>query len=233
MGEWLVVVGGQQALNSNNPDVSWRLHVPSGKWEPLPGGPSPRYGCSTVVTGCQMLLFGGEQSRDMAHPDASTPCTDVSWLLDIPSCSWTALEAGPSGRFNCRTVAVAGGIVVAGGSIDGEAVAADPFWRLDLASLAWELLELGPSPRLCFEVLALAGHVVVVGGMSADQQPNPDVAWRLSDNATRECRRAWQLMLTMEAQKRATPQTARMQKLCALPDGLVQQLLARTLKWRV
>lgn len=134
-------------------DDLWAFEFATDSWVQLAsaGGPSPRSNHVAVVSGDQLVVFGGNASTDGLN---FTPLADT-WLFDLDAETWTELSTSspPSARlFHSATVDPASGTILVFGGGDENAFLGPFFrdlWALELdpsgAAGTWTLLDSGTA----------------------------------------------------------------------------------------
>lgn len=177
-GQMLVYGGRYREAASGNYDLftdMWALDLATDTWSELPSddGPRPRVTHTMVVSGDQLLVYGGNSTPSST---SYLPVGDL-WSYDLVDQSWTELDDDTDAGerlFHAATVSDDGGTMFVYGGADENALFGPFFadlWAYNVASQTWTELNDGSSsapmgrimPSLLFDgernrLLMWAGH---------------------------------------------------------------------------
>ncbi|KAL1525478.1 hypothetical protein AB1Y20_020334 [Prymnesium parvum] len=142
------------------------LHIERLKWEvPKVSGqpPSPRGGCTSVLAGHRLFIFGG-------LVDVDGPPSDELWSLDMEMLQWTniPIRGVSPGRLAYSAAAAVGNKCFFYGGYTGEE-AVDKMYVFDVVNHMWEPVEenqAGPNPpaRFGHSLIAMGSKLIMYGG---------------------------------------------------------------------
>lgn len=165
----VIVIGGRQAF-AGSVGETWALDLASGRWSPLPAGPSARHDISAASDGERVWVFGGAGAFLQSLEDF--------WELDLRTDTWRELpsDVHPSARTSYATAYFDGSVWLHGGH---DAITAfHDSWRFDVAEGRWEPLSVtggsAAAAHFAHTVDPTCGALLMTGGDNLD---NFDVAF--------------------------------------------------------
>jgi len=149
---WMLVHGGRTRDGDSGDytlyDELWALDLEAGTWTMLAeSGPGERVSHSAVVSGGQLIVFGGNSSAN----GASYKALGDTWAFDLESLTWSELDTsgdGPDRLFHGTALSDdESTLYVYAGGDEGAFLGPffDDLWSLDLGTLAWSELHSGGS----------------------------------------------------------------------------------------
>jgi hypothetical protein len=197
-GQMLVYGGRHREAASGNYDLFtdvWALDLETDTWSELPSddGPRPRVTHTMVVSGDQLLVYGGNSTSSST---SYLPVGDL-WSYDLVDQSWTELDDDTDAGerlFHAATVSDDGGTMYVYGGADENALFGPFFtdlWAYDVGSQTWTELSDGTEaaplgrimPSLLFD--GARNRLLMWAGHDDGNLGNTNEVWafELSDNS--------------------------------------------------
>lgn len=151
-GTEMIVWGGTSGTNSISGDPAFadgaRFGPATGNWIPLPSAnaPSARWGHSTIWTGTEMIVWGGQNVSSAGGPTGEVYNTGARYNPATNTWSPTSLLYAPLARSAHSAVWTGTEMIIWGGTTDGSTIATDTGARYNPATDTWTAISQTGSP---------------------------------------------------------------------------------------